>query len=180
MRCSYCGKENKPMSLKEYMQDMKDTEPKGHMKVYTGNTESKEHIVKPWHAGFAGGHTAHAGLKAPKWQVGSAGPKEQAGPTIPVEQGPPVPKEKEVSAEFKGAVKHLDCMPGLNMVAMAMISPTYFWMHAEPITEYSCVQAKTVGTRNAMMEAALLGLLVGMGCDHEQAHMIMDRWKKNL
>lgn len=69
-------------------------------------------------------------------------------------------------------------MPGMDHMMMAMMSMAYFRMHSDPITEYACMQVKKVGVKCAIMEAALLGLLIGMGYSHEKAHMVLDTWKK--
>jgi hypothetical protein len=128
VRYSYCDSENKPMSLKEYIKDMENTEPKGHMEKHTGDTVSKSHIAPPWHAVSSGGHTVHAGLKVPKWQVGPSEPKEQAGPSMPKKKGPSAPKNQKPQApkkqkpqapkkeeppvELQESIEHIDCIPG--------------------------------------------------------------------
>jgi hypothetical protein len=90
----------------------------------------------------------------------------------------PVIEEKGEQTMLKSdTTKHVDCMSGINKVNMVIMGPAYFYMHAEPITEYNFRQAQIVGTRKAIKEAALLGLLIGMGFDHEQAYMIVDKWK---
>lgn len=68
-------------------------------------------------------------------------------------------------------------MPGMNRMMLAMMSLEYFQMHACPITEHACMQVKKEGVECAIEEAALLGLLIGMGYNHEKAHMVVDNWK---
>ena len=68
-------------------------------------------------------------------------------------------------------------MPGMNKMMMTKMNMACFKMHSDPIIEYACMQVKKVGVKCAIMEAALLGLLIGMGHSHEEAHMVLDNWK---
>jgi hypothetical protein len=108
------------MSLKEYINDMENTEPKGHIEKHTGDTVSKTHIVHPWHAVSSGGHTIHAGLKVPKWQTGPMESNEQTKPSAAKKKKPsaptkkknlPAPKKEQV--ELQESIEHIDCMPGV-------------------------------------------------------------------
>lgn len=70
--------------------------------------------------------------------------------------------------------------PGMDKKTLAMMGLAYFCMHAEPIAEYACMQVQREGTKCAIKEAALLGLLIGMGYSHEDAHMVVDSWKRGM
>lgn len=161
MRCSYCGKVYKPMSVHEYMESK---EQKGESNAYVGHV----------------GHISYAGSKGKGVHAGNTWNEEQTMQSESADHEE-IKKSKESQgfAKTKEIMQPIDCMPGVNKVAIAMMSSAYFRMHAEPITEYSCVESKSIGTRNAIMKATLLGLLVGMGFNHEQAHLILDRWEKS-
>jgi len=72
----------------------------------------------------------------------------------------------------------MHALPGLNLVSLAILNHPYFCIHAKHITEHSMLQISKMGTHEAFMEASLLGLLIGIGYTHEQAHMIIDSWQK--
>lgn len=162
--------EMKPIDSKEYIQYMKDIESKGYVSQIV-------HAEPKW-------HTEQTQTK------GNVESKEKFGSTKPDK---PQFSEYKNSTEYKQpesdwqtdkvdysgkSYTHRDSMSGINKVNMVMMGPTYFYMHAEPITEYSFRQIQIVGIREAIKEATLLGLLVGMGFDHEQAYVIVDKWKK--
>ena len=68
-------------------------------------------------------------------------------------------------------------MPEMNKMMMTKMMAC-LRMHADPIIEFACMQAKKEGITCAIMEATILGLLIGMGHSHEEAHMILDAWKR--
>jgi hypothetical protein len=117
----------------------------------------------------------------PKKCVTPSGPKTSPGkkPHCYVGGPPPAKPKKPSAASAKcGESDGHDCLPGLNMMDLTMASPAYFYMHAKSLVEYGCTQSVTLGIRNAMLEAVLLGILVGMGFAHDQAYTIIEKWRK--
>jgi len=161
--------EVKPINSKEYMEYM-------NTKGFKGYVSHAVHAEPKW-------NTEHTEIKA------SVGVKEQIGATKPSMTKNNAYNENNKKCEVEGQIEqtqpkegattHMDCMSGINNVNMVIMGPAYFYMHAKPITEYCFRQAQIVGVRDGIKEAILIGLLVGMGFDHQQAYMIADKWKSN-
>jgi hypothetical protein len=93
--------------------------------------------------------------------------------------------DDECMPMYEGHMKHMlhmmhgkHMLPGMNHMMLAVMSLPYFRIHADPIIEYACRRLQKENFKCAIMEATLLGLLIGMGNSHEKAHMILEHWKR--
>lgn len=180
-----CAKAIKPINSAEYTKDKEDKEDKSNNEKACGHT----YKMPKWQAACIGYDEHVTPTNSKEYAEPKEEPKDHAATTVSKKHIETGPKKQVMLTEPKGHTKpkkhaapmdYMDCIPGINMMAMAAMSPDYFFLHAKPIAEHSYCQVETIGIRNAIMKATLIGLLVGTGLDHQQASMIVDRWHDSI